>query len=105
MVLQKAGFRPLGCNIIQTEVIQTSINRADISICLLPIPRGKLSSYESLYFLLDNATVRGVGTPDLIPKTIVFIDSLKNIDTPAEYLRQAHLNYLAMVIDLLNPSP
>jgi hypothetical protein len=68
VILQCAGFRPLGQNTSQAEVIRTSINRADILICLLPIPRRKLSSYELLYFLLDNAINEGVRTPDQIPK-------------------------------------
>lgn len=92
VVLQQAGFRPLGCHVYQTEVIRTSINRANISVCFLPIPRGKLSSYKALYFLLDNATVEGAPIPDQIPKTIVFIDSLRKINTLAEYLRQALLD-------------
>lgn len=50
-ILQNAGFRPVGNNPWQTEVIRTSINRDDLFICVRPIPRGKLSVFESLYFL------------------------------------------------------
>jgi superfamily II DNA helicase RecQ len=90
LVLQNTGFRTIGPNSYQTEVIRTSINRADISICVCPIPRRKLGLFDSLYFLLDNAVDTNIQdiTPEQIPKTIVFIDGRTKVSNAAAYLRQ-----------------
>jgi len=37
------------------EIIRTSIDRPDISICVFPISKGKINCYEQLHFLLDQA--------------------------------------------------
>lgn len=94
-VLQNAGFRSLGCNPWQTEVIRTSIDRADLFICVRPILRGKLSSFETLYFLLDAAMEADKATPERIPKTIIFIDSVGKVDKAADYLRTMLLSKTA----------
>jgi superfamily II DNA helicase RecQ len=49
------GFREEGSNAGQLEIIRTSVDRADISICVLPILKGKMNSYEQLHFLLNQA--------------------------------------------------
>jgi hypothetical protein len=80
----------LGCDQWQTEVIRTSVNRSDLFICIRPIPRGKLSSFETLYFLLDASMESGeviIPTPERIPKTIVFIDSIARVQAAADSLR------------------
>ena len=75
LVLANAGFRPVGRHLYQTEVIRTSIDRPDVSICVRPLPRGKTDSFEALHFLLDKCIgLDGTATPEQIPKTIVFID-------------------------------
>ncbi|KAF2024851.1 hypothetical protein EK21DRAFT_77792, partial [Setomelanomma holmii] len=38
-VLRTAGFRPVGNRIHQTEVIRTSIDRPDVALSVIPIPR------------------------------------------------------------------
>ncbi|OXV12208.1 hypothetical protein Egran_00031 [Elaphomyces granulatus] len=88
-VLQNAGFQSLGCNPWQTEVLRTSIDRPDLFICVRPIPRGKLSSFETLYFLLDAAMEMDKATPEHIPKTIIFIDS---VGKPSVAVREYHID-------------
>jgi len=61
-------------------MIRISINRNNLFICVRPIPRGKINSFDMLYFLLDAATVGireiSILTSEQIPKTIVFINSI-----------------------------
>jgi len=49
------GFREGGSNAGQLEIIRTSVDRPDISICVLPILKGKMNSYEQLHLLLNQA--------------------------------------------------
>jgi superfamily II DNA helicase RecQ len=95
-VLDQAGFRPLGDNPYEIEVIRTSINRADISLSVSPIPKGKSNSgsYEILYFLLEKAldSITDYPTPQQIPKTIVFVDGRNKVSLIAQYLRNALLS-------------
>lgn len=67
------------------EVIRTSVDRPEISICIVPIPSGKLGNFDTLYFLLAKASTSISGqehgeettpTPANIDKTVVFIDSV-----------------------------
>ena len=77
-------------------MIRTSINRDNLFICIRPIPRRKLNSFNTLYFLLnantESATASIVNittpTPERIPKTIVFINNITKIQTAVEYLRE-----------------
>jgi superfamily II DNA helicase RecQ len=39
-VLTNTGFRSISYRIFQTEIIRTSINRPNISLYVLPIPKG-----------------------------------------------------------------
>jgi hypothetical protein len=89
-VLDTAGFRSVGPGKYQTEVIRTSIDRPDISISVLPLLRGKLNSWDFLYFLLNQAVTEhiadptsNVATPADIPKTIVFIDGRISVHAAA----------------------
>ena len=76
-ILYYAGFRQLSNNLYETEILRTSINRTDLSLCICPIPRKQLTKWDRLFFLLDSATrPQGAATPEQIPKTIVFIDSI-----------------------------
>ena len=59
----------------QTEVIRTSINCPNISICVLPLGKGKIDLWDILYFLLDVYIDLDTAVPKQILKTIVFIDS------------------------------
>jgi superfamily II DNA helicase RecQ len=95
-ILYHAGFRPLGCHQWQIKVIRTSVNRSDLFIYIRPIPRRKLNSFNILYFLLDVSTESGdstesgeviILTPERIPKTIVFIDSIAQVQAAADSLR------------------
>jgi superfamily II DNA helicase RecQ len=62
------GFREEGSNAGQLEIIRTSVDRPDISICVLPILKGKMNSYEQLHFLLNQANSLSSATnPPQIP--------------------------------------
>jgi len=99
-VLLSGGFRALGSNMYQTEIIRTSIDRPDISICVRPIPKGKLTSYTMLYFLLDQCQdSNGLATPGRIPKTIVFVDGRVSVNQAAGYLQQALLQMSGSIVN------
>ena len=88
-VLSHAGFRQIGPNPFQTEVIRTSVNRDDISFSVHALPRNKTTSFEALYFLVSCAVDNdGVPTPEKIPKAIVFVDSRVGVGEAARYLRR-----------------
>ncbi|EEH06948.1 ATP-dependent DNA helicase [Histoplasma capsulatum G186AR] len=88
IILQNAGFRSVGDNPRQTQIIRTSINRPDIFIGIHPIPRGKLASYDMLYFLLNEAVdTDGKIIPQSILKTIVFIDSIVKVHQAVQFFR------------------
>jgi superfamily II DNA helicase RecQ len=108
LVLKNAGFRPIGTGPFHTEIVRTSIDRLDLSFCVSPIPRGGLTSYKSLYFLLetersteeapsDLQISSQTATPQHIPKTILFVDSHTKIAAAAQYLRSA---LIAMTAEL-----
>lgn len=88
-VLNNAGFRQVGDNLYETEVIRTSINRPDVSISVVPIPRGQLTSWDPLYFLLDQAWENKFPVPTHIPKTIIFLDSHAEVSALCGYLQNA----------------
>jgi superfamily II DNA/RNA helicase len=85
-VLETAGFRTVGNRAYQTEIIRTSVDRPDIAIAVVPIPRGKLSSFDSLYFLLESAATDSVATPDRILKTIIFIDGRASVHQAVDWV-------------------
>lgn len=100
IVLKKAGFRSIGLNSYQTEVMRNSIDRPDISISVNPIPKGESTKWRQLYFLIMKAIYREEQkgsddetvyvwkiNPQLIPKTIVFVDSMNGVDKCADTLR------------------
>ncbi len=80
LVLNGVGFRSVGSGRYQTEVIRTSINRGDIRLSIILIPRRNLNNYSTLSFLLNKATsVDATGNVRIhlkeLPKTIIFLDS------------------------------
>jgi len=84
-VLETAGFRPIGNRMYHTEVIRTSIDRPDVALCVIPIPQGKLTCWDALYFLLHSATCDRRATPSNIPKTIVFVDGRRLVHEAAAW--------------------
>lgn len=84
-VLETAGFRAVGNRMHQTEVIRTSIDRPDVALCVIPLPRGKLTSWDALYFLLQCAAYDGHASPSSIPKTIVFVDGRRSVHEAAAW--------------------
>lgn len=84
-VLDTAGFRVVGNCMYQTEVIRTSVDRPDVAISVIPIPRGKLLSWDILYFLLQSAVHDGHATPRDVPKTIIFIDGRNSVHDAAAW--------------------
>ena len=54
-VLITAGFRRVGNRTHQTEVIRTSVDRPDVALSVIAMPRNKLDSWDLLYFLLVDA--------------------------------------------------
>lgn len=83
-VLHAAGFRPIGRDIGQLEVIRTPVDRPTISIVVQCLERGALKDYRRLSFLLDKKPGQ-----DQILKTIVYIDSKKALIDARHYLMKA----------------
>jgi hypothetical protein len=99
VVLGSVGFRPVGLGEYRTTVIQTSVNRPEIALVVLPISRhmsgtGK-GGYPLLFFLLNKAVEKAIEDPDVditsprsIPKTVIFIDGRAKISMCVRFLRQ-----------------
>lgn len=87
-VLKTAGFRRIGNRRNETTVIRTSVDRPDISISLVQIPRFKLTAWDTLYFLLRDAVNDSRATPQRIPKTIVFIDGRRKLQAAAVWMME-----------------
>jgi hypothetical protein len=81
-----AGFNPKGSTLYSTEIIRTFINRTDLTLAISPIPQKKATSFNRLYYLLDDAlnSKSMTITPGRIPKTIVFINSIKQAERLAK---------------------
>lgn len=76
-ILTEAGFNRVGRNPGQTEVVRTSIDRPDVFLYVQPIPRKQKRNLKGLYFLIqDSIDQNQLATPQQIPKTIIFIDSI-----------------------------
>ena len=86
LVLKNAGFRTVGSGPEETEVFRTSINRNDLFLNILPIPRDMKTTWAPLFFLLQEAIDLDSGelTPEKIPKTIVFVDSIAEVGRIAQ---------------------
>src|SRR5436305_2274109 len=62
------------------QLIRTCVDRSEICYIVEKIEPRKVKSFESLYFILDNSVDdEAKPTPSQIPKTVVFIDSKKDI--------------------------
>jgi hypothetical protein len=55
------------------------MDRPNISICVLPLYRGKVDSWDALYFLLDAYIDLDTAVPEQILKTIIFIDGRRSV--------------------------
>lgn len=90
VVQSSGGFRPEGIEPGMLEVIRTSVDRPEISICITPLLQKKQSSYEQLFFILSQAVNPGaVPSPEQIQKTIVFIDGRAHISSVAKWLKES----------------
>ena len=77
-ILEKCEFRAEGNNPGDLEIIRTSIDHPDISICICPMPAGKV--YERLGYLLKDAVdVDSKPTPLKISKVIILFDGINKI--------------------------
>ena len=74
LVFSNTGFHSIGNHMYQTEVIRTFINCPNVSICVLPLNKGKVDLWDTLYFLLDTCINLDTAVPKQILKTIVFIN-------------------------------
>ena len=84
LVMSRIGFDKQ-----ELMTIRTSVDRPEVSIIIEQMEQNTKGSYNSLYFLLDQAiTEDGQLSPECIEKTIVFIDSKLNIQEAAFKLRQ-----------------
>lgn len=92
IVLEGAGFSPVGLGYGKTEVIRTPVDRPDVSFGMYSIPKGTITLFDRLWFLLDESVGSGSeATPSRIPKTIVFIDDRAKVRAAALFLRNALL--------------
>ncbi|KAN0069707.1 hypothetical protein V8E54_012013 [Elaphomyces granulatus] len=74
-ILDKCGFHPEGNNPGDLEIIRTSFDRPDISLCIYPIP------------VRRQLDVSGEPTPLRIPKAVSFIDGLTKVKRVAGALQ------------------
>lgn len=114
-VCVNGGFRSEDGSLQGLQLIRISVDRPEIQLLVCPILGGRATSYAQLYFVLNGA-IRDVAnldwfkrghvlppgfanaadcvvsprirrTPSWIPKTIIFIDGAKRIETAAGYIR------------------
>ncbi|KAF1808517.1 ATP-dependent DNA helicase [Eremomyces bilateralis CBS 781.70] len=69
------------------EIFRTSIDRPEIKLIVETIEPRTTKRFTSLFFVLQDAMTNGLPTPMKIPKTIIFIDSRRDIQKCAECLR------------------
>ena len=60
---------------LDTAIIRMEVDRPEITITIKKIAQGKFSTFESLYFNLDQASIAGDPRPVDIPKTLVFVET------------------------------
>jgi superfamily II DNA helicase RecQ len=88
-----SGLREVGLGPYQTQVIRTTIDRPEVALLRLIIPRGMGGSgkgeYQLLDFLLDGCCDENIAaTPLAIPKTAIFIDGKAKIRDCVLYLQK-----------------
>ena len=76
------GFQP------SCEFFRSSVDRPEIKLIIETIQPRTTKRFTSLFFVLLAAMTDGVPTPERIPKTVIFIDSRRDIQKCAECLRQ-----------------
>ena len=70
------------------EFFRSSVDRPEIKLIVETIPPRTIKRFTSLFFVLLDAMTDGLPTPERIPKTVIFIDSRRDIQKCAEYLRE-----------------
>ncbi|KAH8586980.1 ATP-dependent DNA helicase [Bisporella sp. PMI_857] len=69
------------------EFFRTSVDRPEIKLIVEIIQPRTTKRFTSLFFVLLAAMTDGLPTPERIPKTVIFIDSRRDIQKCAECLR------------------
>ncbi|KAH6985215.1 P-loop containing nucleoside triphosphate hydrolase protein [Ilyonectria destructans] len=69
------------------EFFRTSVDRPEIKLLVETIEPRTTKRFTSLFFVLQDAITNGSPTPEKIPKTVIFIDSRRDIQKCAECLR------------------
>lgn len=83
-VLEHAGFRQRSGG-RALEIVRTTVDRPDIAVVVLPIPRGiRSKDYRRLDFIFSGAKPHA---PEDIPKTIIYIASKRGICQCRECMR------------------
>jgi superfamily II DNA helicase RecQ len=70
------------------EFFRSSVDRPEIKLIVETIQPRTTKRFTSLFFVLQDATTNRSPTPESIPKTVVFIDSRRDIQKCAECLRE-----------------
>ena len=104
-VLTNYGFREVSDRPFYTKIIRSSIDRLDITYILKKIPKAQLGNFNLLFFIIYGATIQftsfqaikdaesdnvpknGKAIPEKIKKTIIFIDSRKQVQSFVEQVR------------------
>jgi superfamily II DNA helicase RecQ len=69
------------------EFFRTSVDRPEIKLIVETIEPRTTKKFTSLFFVLQGAMTNESPTPEKIPKTVIFIDSRRDIQKCAECLR------------------
>jgi hypothetical protein len=69
------------------EFFRSSVDRPEIKLIVEMIQPRTTKRFTSLFFILLDAMTNGLPTPERIPKTVIFIDSRRDIQKCAECLR------------------
>ncbi|KAH6666996.1 ATP-dependent DNA helicase [Halenospora varia] len=70
------------------EFFRSSVDRPEIKLIVEIIQPRTTKRFTSLFFVLLAAMTDGLPTPERIPKTVIFIDSRRDIQKCAECLRE-----------------
>lgn len=70
------------------EFFRSSVDRPEIKLIVEAIQPRTTKRFTSLFFVLLHAMTHSLSTPERIPKTVIFIDSRRDIQKCAECLRE-----------------
>jgi superfamily II DNA helicase RecQ len=70
------------------DFFRSSVDRPEIKLIVEAIQPRTIKRFTSLFLVLVYAMTDGLPTPERIPKTVIFIDSRRDIQKCAEYLRE-----------------